>query len=116
MSLGVASRRSAAGRRKPSCAILASPIQPPSCFPPMTGRQDLFDESMRLGHAAAWDLQWDKAIGYYRKALAEFPDDPDALSHLGLALLETDQLKEALPLYHRAARAGRRHAHQAPGC
>jgi len=71
----------------------------------MTGRQDLFDESMRLGHAAAWDLQWDKAIGYYRKALAEFPDDPDALSHLGLALLETDQLKEALPLYHRAARA-----------
>jgi tetratricopeptide (TPR) repeat protein len=71
----------------------------------MTGRQDLFDESMRLGHAAAWDLQWDKAIEYYRKALAEFPDDPDALSHLGLALLETDQLKEALPVYHRAARA-----------
>jgi tetratricopeptide (TPR) repeat protein len=71
----------------------------------MTGRQDLFDESMRLGHAAAWDLQWDKAIEYYRKALAEFPDDPDALSHLGLALLETDQLKEALPVYHRAARS-----------
>lgn len=71
----------------------------------MTGRQDLFDESMRLGHAAAWDLQWDKAIEYYRKALAEFPDEPDALSHLGLALLETDQLKEALPVYHRAARA-----------
>ncbi|HLC02808.1 MAG TPA: tetratricopeptide repeat protein [Anaerolineales bacterium] len=69
----------------------------------MTGRQDLFDESMRLGHAAAWDLQWDKAIEYYRKALAEFPDDPDALSHLGLALLETDQLKEALPIYRRAA-------------
>jgi tetratricopeptide (TPR) repeat protein len=71
----------------------------------MTGRQDLFDESMRLGHAAAWDLQWDKAIEYYRKALAEFPDDADALSHLGLALLETEQLKEALPVYHRAARA-----------
>jgi hypothetical protein len=28
----------------------------------MTGRQDLFDESIRLGHSAAWDLQWDRAI------------------------------------------------------
>ena len=71
----------------------------------MTGRQDLFDESIRLGHSAAWDLQWDRAIKYYRKALAEFPDHPTALSSLGLALLETGQLKEALASYHRASKA-----------
>ena len=53
----------------------------------MTGRQDLYDESMQLGHSAAWDLKWDRAIGYYRKALAEFPEDPRALTSLGLALL-----------------------------
>jgi tetratricopeptide (TPR) repeat protein len=70
----------------------------------MTGRRDLFDESMRLGHAAAWEMEWDHAIGYYRKALAEFPDEPGALTSLGLALLETGQLKEALPVYRRAAK------------
>lgn len=70
----------------------------------MTGRQDLFDESMQLGHSAAWDLKWDRAIGYYRKALAEFPEDPRALTSLGLALLETNQLRDALAVYRQAAR------------
>ncbi|HMK08696.1 MAG TPA: tetratricopeptide repeat protein [Anaerolineales bacterium] len=70
----------------------------------MTGRQDLFDESMQLGHSAAWDLKWDRAIGYYRKALAEFPDEPRALTSLGLALLETNQLPDALAVYRQAAK------------
>jgi len=70
----------------------------------MTGRQDLYDESMQLGHSAAWDLQWDRAIEYYNKALAELPEDPRALTSLGLALLETNQLKEALAIYRRAAK------------
>lgn len=70
----------------------------------MTGRQDLFDESMQLGHSAAWDLKWDRAIGYYRKALAEFPEEPRALSSLGLALLETNQLPDALAVYRQTAR------------
>ncbi len=70
----------------------------------MTGRQDLFDESMQLGHSAAWDLKWDRAIGYYRKALAEFPDDTRALTSLGLALLETNQLPDALAVYRQAAK------------
>jgi len=71
----------------------------------MTGRQDLFDESIRLGHSAAWDLHWDRAIDFYRKALAEFPEHPTALTSLGLALLELGQLKESLAAYHRAAKA-----------
>jgi tetratricopeptide (TPR) repeat protein len=70
----------------------------------MTGRQDLYDESMQLGHSAAWDLQWDRAIEYYNKALAEIPEDARALTSLGLALLETNQLKEALAIYRRAAK------------
>ena len=70
----------------------------------MTGRQDLFEESMRLGTSAAWESQWDRAIEFYRKALAEFPEEPTALSNLGLALLETGQFKEALACYHRASK------------
>ncbi len=71
----------------------------------MTGRQDLFEESMRLGHSAAWDLLWPRAIEFYRKALAEFPENPSALTSLGLALLESGQFKEALSVYHRASKA-----------
>jgi tetratricopeptide (TPR) repeat protein len=68
----------------------------------MTGREDLFEESMRLGHSAAWDLQWERAIEFYRKALAEFPENPNALTSLGLALFETNRMEEALTVYQQA--------------
>ncbi|MGD2163789.1 MAG: tetratricopeptide repeat protein, partial [Anaerolineales bacterium] len=68
----------------------------------MTERQEHFEESMRLGHSAAWDLEWDKAIGFYRKALALSPDHPGALTSLGLALLEAEQYQEALKIYQHA--------------
>jgi tetratricopeptide (TPR) repeat protein len=58
---------------------------------------------MRLGHSAAWDLQWNRAIEFYRKALAEFPNNPNVLNSLALALLETGQLEEALASYQKAA-------------
>lgn len=86
-------------------AVLYSPRPPRPRDSPMTGRQDLFDESMRLGHSAAWEMQWDRAIEFYRKALAEFPDDPTGLASLGLALLEAGQLKESAAVYHRVAQA-----------
>ena len=70
----------------------------------MTGRKDLFDESMHLGHSAAWDLEWDRAIEFYRKALAEIPDEINALTSLGLALLETENYKESLDVYHHATK------------
>jgi tetratricopeptide (TPR) repeat protein len=70
----------------------------------MTEQHNLFEESMRLGHSAAWDLKWDRAIEFYRKALVQAPDDPNALTSLGLALLETEQYKEALSVYHKAAK------------
>src|SRR3972149_7134350 len=71
----------------------------------MTGRRDLFEESLRLGHSAAWDSKWDRAIEFYRKALAEFPGDGSALTSLGLALLETGRVEEALSVYQRAVKA-----------
>jgi tetratricopeptide (TPR) repeat protein len=68
----------------------------------MTGRDDLFEESMRLGHSAAWEQQWDRAIEFYRKALAEFPENSNALTSLGLALFETGRMEEALTIYQQA--------------
>ncbi len=70
----------------------------------MTGRQDLFEESMQLGHSAAWDQDWDRALEFYRKALAEFPDNHDGLVSLGLAMVETGRGKEALAIYNRASK------------
>ncbi len=69
----------------------------------MIGRRDVFDQAMRLGHSAAWDQLWDRAIAAYRAALKEFPDEPLALSSLGFALLQADKLDSALQCYQRAA-------------
>jgi tetratricopeptide (TPR) repeat protein len=69
----------------------------------MIGRREVFDQAMRLGHSAAWDQHWDRAIAAYRAALTEFPDQPLALSSLGFALLQADKLDIALQLYQRAA-------------
>ena len=69
----------------------------------MIGRREVFDQAMRLGHSAAWDQQWDRAIAGYGAALKEFPDEPLALSSLGFVLLQADKLDNALQLYQRAA-------------
>jgi tetratricopeptide (TPR) repeat protein len=69
----------------------------------MSGQRDIFEQAMSRGHSAAWDLQWDKAIACYRAALTEFPDDPNALSSLGFAYLQSDKIEEALKMYQRAA-------------
>jgi tetratricopeptide (TPR) repeat protein len=69
----------------------------------MLGSREAFDAAMRQGHSAAWDQEWERAIGSYRAALKEFPDEADALTSLGFALLQADQLDEALRHYQRAA-------------
>lgn len=71
----------------------------------MTGRQDLFQQAMNQGHSAAWDQLWDRAADYYRQALDEFPDHPQALTSLGLALYELQDYEESLRAYQHAARA-----------
>jgi len=71
----------------------------------MTGNQDLYKQSMSFGHNAAWDLDWRKAIEHYSQALTEFPDDPKALTAIGLAYTELQQYNEAIEYYNRAAKA-----------
>ena len=68
----------------------------------MTGRDDTFQQAMNQGHSAAWDQEWDRAAKFYRTALDEFPEDPRALTSLGLALYELKEYQEALPFYIQA--------------
>lgn len=70
----------------------------------MTGNQEIFQKIMNLGHSAAWDQLWDRAATYYRQALEEIPDHPQALSHLGLALFELKDYSNALKVYLRAVK------------
>ena len=69
----------------------------------MTGHQDLFQEAMDQGHSAAWDQLWDRAAHFYRRALEAFPDQPQALTSLGLALFELQEFEEALRAYQKAS-------------
>lgn len=71
----------------------------------MTGRQIVFQQAMNQGHSAAWDQQWEKAAGFYRNALEEIPDQPQALTSLGLALIELHDYEAALRCYFKAAKA-----------
>ncbi len=70
----------------------------------MTESQDTFQQAMNQGHSAAWDQNWDRAAAYYRQALGEFPDHPQALTSLGLALIELQEFEEALDCYQKAAK------------
>ena len=68
----------------------------------MAGRQDIFQDAMNKGHSAAWDQQWDLAAKCYRQALDEFPNHPNALSSLGMAMYEMRDFDEALKIYTKA--------------
>ena len=70
----------------------------------MSGNHNLFHQSMSQGHSAAWEQNWHKAAAFYRQALEEFPEDPQALTSLGLALFEQRQYDEALTYYQQAAK------------
>ena len=65
----------------------------------MTGNQETFQKAMNLGHSAAWEQQWDYAATYYRQGLEEMPDNPMALTSLGLALYELQEFDGALRVY-----------------
>ncbi|MBI5928922.1 MAG: tetratricopeptide repeat protein [Chloroflexi bacterium] len=64
--------------------------------------QATYEEAMNTGHAAAWDQNWEKAIGAYMMAVRARPDDPAAHNSLGLALLQARRLPDALKIYERA--------------
>lgn len=70
----------------------------------MPGRENIFQKAMNEGHSAAWDQEWNKAAGAYRRALEEFPNHPKALGSLGLALYQLNNVDEALQIYIRAVK------------
>lgn len=69
----------------------------------MAGNRAVYEEMLQVGSACAWEKRWDDAVVAYEKALAEFPDDPQALTALGLALSEANQLERALQTFQQAA-------------
>ena len=71
----------------------------------MAEGEKAFHEAMSMGHSAAWDQQWDKAVAAYQQALEEIPNHPKALNSLGLALFELQRYDEALLVYKKAAQA-----------
>ena len=71
----------------------------------MAGREDIFKIAMSAGQSDAWDRQWDQAAAQFQKALDEFPENPKALSSLGLALFELQRYDESLHVFQKAAQA-----------
>lgn len=69
----------------------------------MSGNSDIYQKAMNQGHSAAWDRQWEQAANFYYQALTEFPDDPKALSSLGLVLMELQQYDDAMECYQRVS-------------
>ena len=70
----------------------------------MAGDAQVFQDAIDQGHSAAWDGSWDLAVNLYRQALEEYPDHPQALVSLGLALFELGSDEQALNCYMKAAR------------
>jgi tetratricopeptide (TPR) repeat protein len=71
----------------------------------MTERDEAYQKAMNQGHSAAWEQDWQRAATCYQEALEIFPDQPQALSNLGLALFELQAYEESLRVYLRAVKA-----------
>ncbi|HOT91275.1 MAG TPA: tetratricopeptide repeat protein [Anaerolineae bacterium] len=67
----------------------------------MAGNRLRFDEAIQKANDCVWDERWDEAVRFYRRALAEFPDDVSALMGYAWALLNAEELEEALEVYRR---------------
>ena len=69
----------------------------------MAGNRRVYDAAIKRAANLAWDQKWSRAIQEYNRALEEFPQDVTALTGLGLAYAETQQLELALDTYKQAA-------------
>ncbi|MGD8455919.1 MAG: tetratricopeptide repeat protein [Anaerolineales bacterium] len=70
----------------------------------MAGREDIYQDAMNKGHSAAWDQRWELAADFYRQAVEEMPDRPQAINNLGLAFYQLQRFEEAQGCYSRAAK------------
>jgi len=67
----------------------------------MTETGTTYQESINQGHSAAWDQDWERAASFYKAAISEKPDDPNAINNLALALFELGDFSESLNNYLR---------------
>lgn len=65
----------------------------------MAGNRVRFDNEIQKANDFVWDEKWDEAIAAYRRALDEFPKDVATLMGYAWALLNVDELDEALETY-----------------
>lgn len=68
----------------------------------MSENHEAYQQHMSAGHNAAWDQNWPAAIKAYTAAIQEMKEDPEAHIHLGLALLKSGRLEDALRVYKKA--------------
>lgn len=63
-----------------------------------------YEDLMNIGHAAAWDQDWDRAVQAYSMAVQARPDIPAAYNSLGLSLIQIrpPRLQQALQVYQKA--------------
>jgi tetratricopeptide (TPR) repeat protein len=69
----------------------------------VAGNRRAYDGAIKRAANLVWNKHWSRAIQEYTKALGEFPNDLAALTGLGLAYAETQQLEQALSAYKQAA-------------
>lgn len=69
----------------------------------MPANETRFQQAMNQGHSAAWDQDWKGAADFYRQALAELPENVQALNSLGLALFQLQDYRGAILQYRRAS-------------
>jgi tetratricopeptide (TPR) repeat protein len=72
----------------------------------MAENQEKFRTAINRGNSAAWDMDWQGAAIYYQQALDECPENPLALTSMGLALYEQHKFAEAIEYYKKAALVG----------
>ncbi|HLA43560.1 MAG TPA: tetratricopeptide repeat protein, partial [Aggregatilineales bacterium] len=68
----------------------------------MAGKQDVFENAMRVGDSAAFDEQWERAIEAYMSAVREFPTSTLACNSLGYVLFQAGRLEDAFKVYQQA--------------
>ncbi|MAT98556.1 MAG: hypothetical protein CL608_15550 [Anaerolineaceae bacterium] len=73
----------------------------------MAGNRARFEEALNRGHSHSWDQNWQEAIQEFQDAITEISNEPAPYAGLGMAYLESNQLKEALENYKLAARFSR---------
>lgn len=66
-----------------------------------------YTEALKRGNTALEQDNWKEAIGYFRIAVSEFPNEPEPYDGLGQACIGIKQLDKALDCYKYAARYSR---------